>query len=61
MMRKCTWLPRLMSLVDSADLSRLEVDEGQDWLRLLLKGKGLEIMQHLGNLENQDIEGIHPS
>jgi hypothetical protein len=51
-------LPGLTSLADSADLSRLKVRERQSWLRLPLKGKGLEVVQCLGNLGDQEIEGI---
>ena len=48
----------LTSLADSADLSGLKVRERQGWLRLPLKGKGLEVVQHLGNLGDQEIESI---
>lgn len=52
------WLPGLTSLADSADLSRLKVRERQSWLRLPLKGKGLEVVQDLRNLGDQEIKGI---
>jgi hypothetical protein len=55
---KWTWLHGLTSLADSADLSRLKVRERQCWLRLPLKGKGLKVVQHLGNLGDQEIEGF---
>jgi hypothetical protein len=55
---KSEWVPRLTSLADSADLSRLKVRERQSRLGLPLKGKGLEVVQHLGYLGDQKIEGI---